>query len=286
MPRWAEAPTLDEALAAGPQEDTRAEFGCLSALKAAVDGADDPGLVAVTAVGYLPDINGIVMETLSGVPLRHRLWRPTMRRGCVVSLFERSGRLPRLYHDAVGEAVAAPFDAAVVLAEVDSLDRALRSSGAVPAGMRPVLETVRTLFDGLGGSQMEIAATHGDFTPANVLVTFDDRVALIDPNRYQAATIEDLARMIVSVRSRRERAASGGMFPPAEPLAAWERSLVAGYGGVDEAVLGAFKALTVLRRWVEMGEQLRRVGSRSARAVGRAIARRFLHREARISLGL
>ena len=39
-----------------------------------------------------------------------------------------------------------------------------------------------------GRPQVE-AASHGDFSMANILDTIDDRIAVVDPNRYAPARI-------------------------------------------------------------------------------------------------
>ena len=54
VPRWEEAPTLEAALAAGPQESTRREHATLEAIAAAVTASGDPRLAAVVPVAYVP----------------------------------------------------------------------------------------------------------------------------------------------------------------------------------------------------------------------------------------
>ena len=118
VPRWEEAPTLEAALAAGPQESTRREHATLEAIAAAVAASGDPGLAAVAPVAYLPALNAVVTERLVAGPLRSRLGSWPGAEGRQVEVLRRTGRWLRLYHERVAGAASGRLDGAALAAEL------------------------------------------------------------------------------------------------------------------------------------------------------------------------
>ena len=248
IPRWEGAPTLEAALAAGPQESTRREHATLVALAAAVSAADDPGLATVVPVGYLPEVNAVVTERLDAAPLRARLgWWPGAERR-QVEVLRRAGRALRLYHDRVALAASGQFDGALAAGEIEeAADRGL-------ARREPLLALAGEARR-RHGAAVTVGATHGDFNLANVLVTADGRVAVLDPNLVPGPLLADAAKLLTDLRMRRERSLTLGVFGR-RGLRAAESAFLEGYGAAGGEMLGLLRALATVRRGREMTERL------------------------------
>lgn len=252
IPRWDEAPTLASALAAGPQEGTGREHAALEALAAAVGGSGDPGLVAVAPVAYLREINAVVTERLEAVPLRSRLGRWPGSEGRQAETLRRAGRALRLYHDSVAGAVEAAFDGEGLGADLEG-EAARLGAGGSP--WRAVLASLALQARGHHGGPAVVGAAHGDFNLANVLVTGDGRVAILDPNLVSGPLLADAAKLLTDLRMVRWRVLSLGLLGRRGSTAA-ERAFLEGYGQADASLLGFLRAVATVRRGLEMEQRL------------------------------
>jgi aminoglycoside phosphotransferase (APT) family kinase protein len=272
VPRWDEAPTLGDALAAGPQSDTEREFSELRAIHHAVAGAGDDGLTAVVPLGHVRDVNAIVTEVIEARPLRaHLAVRPDP-----AHLFAAAGRWLRLYHDRVGAAAEAPFPVERCIAD---LERLAEQAGRWPDLLRRYHEVARAALVALEGVRVRTARLHGDFNLSNVLVTEDQRVAAIDTNLAEGPVAFDLARLITDLRTHRGRALTFGLRPPSSAVREWQAAFLSGYGDSPDPSLAAVRAAAVTERWAEIEARIASASPVSAEGVGLRIARRLMLRE-------
>jgi hypothetical protein len=251
IPRWEEAPTLGEALAAGEQDSTHAEIDGLRRIEAAVLASGDPGLTAVAPVGYVGEVNGILLRRMSGTSLRDRLGRGRGS-GDVGAIFERLGRWIRVFHQIDGPPVARPFDAEAAVERSRALERGIRAADRAPRGLLPAMAVLRLAAEGLDGTPEPWAEIHGDLNLSNVLVGRDDRVAVIDPNREGASALTDPVRVLTDTRLDRWQLITSGVGRPSAVLAEWEQRLLHGSGLGGEAMLGFRLAEAAIERWVEL----------------------------------
>lgn len=270
IPRWEEAPTLEAALAAGPQESTRREHATLEALAAAVAGSADPGLAVVLPVAYLPGINAVVTERLEAAPLRSRLgrWPGSERREAEV--LRRAGRALRLYHDRVAGAVAGTFDGERLAAELEAEAARL---GGIPSRWSAALASLARQAREHHRDPVLLGAAHGDFNLANVLVTGDGRVAILDPNLVPGPLLVDVAKLLTDLRMRRSRALTLGLLGR-KGLAAAEAAFLEGYGPADLSLLGFLRAVATVRRGLETEDRLPARPAALRRVAG-ALLRRY-----------
>lgn len=272
VPRWEEAPTLADALAAGPQADTQREYAELAAIKEAVGQAGDEGLAAVAPIGYLSEVNAIVTEVIDAAPLRaHLKVRPDP-----AGFFAAAGRWLRLFHDRVGRAREAPFPAGRFIADLDGLAVGGRRW---PDLLRRYHQVARAAVEALDGTPVRAGGLHGDFNLSNVLVTADRRVAGIDTNRAEGPVAVDLARFITDLRTHKGRALTFGLRPPSSAVRQWQGAFLAGYGDPADPTLPAVRAVAVTQRWGEIEERIASLSPVSAEGVGLRIARRLMMRE-------
>lgn len=269
IPTWKEAPDLDAALAAGPQEGTRRESEVLEAIRAMVAAARDPGLTAVVPVAYVPEINAVVTEMLDAVPLRSLL-RPGCWARARIAL-AGTGRWLRLFHETIGGAATGPFPAAEIHREIESVHRVAADRRA-PGLIGEVLEEIGERARRLSGSECVLAATHGDLGPSNILVDRDGRVAVIDPNGVDGPAVGDLAKLATAVRTAPIRLLSGLPRSPV-PIPS-ERALLQEYRPADHEVMALARGLSGVRRWLDVESGA--TGLRRPFAIG---ARRVLRSE-------
>jgi hypothetical protein len=270
IPRWKEAPTLEAALAAGSQESTRREHATLVALAATVAAAGDPGLAAVAPVGYLPEVNAVVTERLEAAPLRDRLgWWPGAE-GRQAEVLRRAGRALRLYHDRVAGAAPGLWDGAASAAELEKA----AARGLAPRGPLPALAGEARKRH---GSTVIVGDAHGDFNLANVLVTSDGRVAVLDPNLVPGPLLADAAKLLTGLRMRRERSLTLGLLGR-RGLRTAESAFLDGYGPVDGDLLRLLRALATVSRGGEMAESLAD-RPKMVRRAAEAVLRRYVAAE-------
>ena len=273
VPRWGEAPTLDAAVAAGPQEATRLEFESLGRLHSAILDSGDPGLAAVEPVAFVEPVNAIVMTHLRSRPLQARLGLGKGG-GDPAALFQRIGRWLRVLHDTLGAPEAAPgvFDAAAAVEDLRETEQVVRRKGPSPRGLLTALAGLRAKAADIDGAETGAGVIHGDLSQGNVLVSPDERVALIDPNPAPGDIHLDAAHLLADVVARRSQLASLGMLRSPEVVAGWADDAAAGHGGLNKPVLEFYRSRALIDRWVSL---LGTTGSPSSwialRAAGRVI---------------
>jgi len=263
VPRWDQAPDLPAALAAGPQRDTEEEFRALEAIAAVVAGAGDPGLTAVVPVAYVAEVNAIVTERLNARPIRRRLGRG---RGDAAALFGRVGRWLRVFH-ASGSPTTGTFPAtAEEAAFTDIAGRAGRGDLGDAAAALAAAARRRE------GRAVATGVLHGDLSLGNVLVTIDDRVAVIDPNRYPGRLAVDPAHLLTEARLGRRQLAGAGLTRRAGVVERWTDALLEGYPGLDPDLVAYERAAATVRRWASLEEAVRGP-ARMAMVPGRVLLR-------------
>ena len=265
VPRWEDATDLADALAAGPQQDTEEEYRALEAIAAAVAASGDPGLAAVVPVAYVPEVNAIVTELLRARPLRDRL-RGGRGGRSASAYFRRAGRWLAVFHGS-GDRRPRPF----LPGEADDFDQiAAHLGGSLGQAASDLVAAGRVLT---GRPTLEVVA-HGDFSMANILVTIDDRVAVVDPNRYRARPSADVAHLLIEARLSRRQLLSAGIGGRRRTVEAWAAAMSEGYPELDPVLLSYDRAAAAVRRWAEVEERLRGVGR-----VALVPARRLLRSE-------
>ncbi|MBI5157913.1 MAG: phosphotransferase [Acidimicrobiia bacterium] len=268
IPRWEGVDSLEAAFAAGPQADTAGEFGALEELARLVAASGDPGLAAVVPVAHVVAVNAIVMEVFAGSSLRRRLGFGAPPAATV--WLGRVGSLLGHYHRS-GVGVAAVFPVEV---EVERW----REIGLRHPRLAPAASLGGAAARRLAGHRCTETIQHGDLTLGNVLVSSDDRVALIDPNRTPGRAETDVATLVGELRLGRSQLLSFGLGRGRRVLDTWEGVIAAGHGGLDPAVLAYECGAEALSRRITLATGRwpgRRIGAVAARRFDAEIRRRF-----------
>ncbi len=255
VPRWEDVSSPDAVVAAGEQASTAAEYACLEEIASAVRASGDPGLIAVEPVTFVASANTIVMRRLEAKSLRSRL-RVLGTRGDVAALFARLGRWIALFHAMNGiERVA--WDAGTERAGVEAMAKSLERRRVMPVSVREALLRLEAWAGRLEGSEQPITRIHGDLNLSNVLVTRDDRIAVIDPNRRRGSALIDPARSITDAWLEKRRLTTGWLPLGRGHRLEWEERLLAAAGYAGEPTLEYRLARQALERWVELEAEVR-----------------------------
>lgn len=224
IPLWREAPTLEAALAAGPQADTQTEYEMLATIHEAVEAAADRTLTAARPVAYVRSVNAIVMERLDAVPLRTHLGHASGPADAD-EVMVRVGRWIRMFGEATG-ARRGSFDAGRARDELEQ----------VAGRDRRAVDRLGVVADRLHGVPAWEGVLHADFSSVNVLVTTDGRVAVIDPNQARGPVARDLGHLMADLATNRGQLLALGVRRSASRLDRWLSRLCEGHGDIDLGV--------------------------------------------------
>jgi streptomycin 6-kinase len=260
VPRWDDANDLLSALEQGPQAATEEEYRALETIAAAVASSGDPGLTAVVPVTYARAVNAVVTERLRAVTLHHWL----RRRGRVetADLFGRVGRWLRVFHATSTQEVK-PFGTAEA-AEIEQLGG--------PGGSRRLGDAISAVAGAARNLATRPVATgvlHGDFSMRNVLVTIDDRVAVVDPNRHRGRITRDVAHLLTEVRLGRRQLVTSGAFRKRSTVEGWADSVTAAYPEIDSALLSYERAAAAVKRWADVEARMKGISRVTLLPAGR-----------------
>lgn len=228
---------------------------------------------AVRPLDHLTEHRAIVMEFCSLPTLRDVLLRATRgRRAPAVLLpaFSGAGNWLRTYHATVEAERPEPLRSRTEELR-DALDRYGRylAASAVGGGAVPrlVAEADARFPSALAGP-LPVAAIHGDFAPRNIFVDGDRPVRVIDAHpTWAVPRYEDVARLLVNVRTAGLQVVSHGLAFDAGVLAACEHAFLTAYFGDAPplAAVRAYELLVLFDRWAAWVDRRRRASTSPAR---------------------
>jgi aminoglycoside phosphotransferase (APT) family kinase protein len=230
------------------------EFEALDLVARRFAALDDGGLGAVRPLGLLPMSGALAMEEYPGRPLHATLIPGFVRQSTEVGatrLVRRAGRWLRAFHDLpTRDRPVRQGSRAEVAEAFQAVGRYLVANGA-PADIEDVVRTGVRAVTRLP-EPPPLAICHGDFAPRNILVDRTGRIAVIDISvRWLAPIYEDLASLLVGLRTNRANALTHGLvFGPA--VRRLEPAFLDGYFGgapIPRAAIRVYELLLVLDKW-------------------------------------
>ncbi len=247
VPRWEGAWTLPEVLQSGLQANVALEYRTLVEIDREVSDAADPMLTSISPVGISEEHNLIVTRLLEARPLRRvrrnsRLFTESLR---------RTGRWLRWFHTVIGGAAEAEFPLQASLGRVSGC-----TPDPAPPGWEEAAAAVTGMVEAIGTRPVRTGDIHGDANTANVLVTPEQRVAMLDPNRRRGPSVEDVSHLAGELVTGRARTASGGLLPGRAATDRAMRALIGGYRLQEVEVFDALLRLDLLERWAEFESRL------------------------------
>jgi hypothetical protein len=286
-------------LAAGPTEPSRPrlapivpaasraalEHRALSAVAAAIGTADPDRLAAIPTWDLLDD-QTIVMGVLPWPSLDRVLARRRLRgrfagpppEPAVVEAFRNAGRWLARFRD-----LALPTDGSRLATRDDVLAALLefgRHLGAAPGGpTRNDLARALSAAEAVLPAVLPAAPGHGDFAMRNVLVDPAGRVAVLDTRaRWSVPVEEDLATLLVALRTNRLQSATQGLAWSDRTIERYKAALLDGaaYDPAARPVLRVFELLVLWDKWAaHRARDEGRPRSLGSRLTSAAVERQF-----------
>ncbi len=254
-----DTPTLEHAIADEIlRQIGRREFTSLMAVYDLIQEDSNSNLCAIQVLGYLSDFNAIIMVELPSRNLKDMLYDLRMRVG--IQKFRQRfsnamvdiGQFLRLYHGRIGQSRLEPFDGELFRKSVTTTINKV-------SNVLDFLDLTKlqvSFFDVINQTDSQLihnAALHRDFAFRNIVMTPDNRVAILDMDArlsWQRQPIYlDISRLIVDLVVQKVKILSLGFLVPERYLHQYERLFLGGYFGkepIDQRFLALYKSLGML----------------------------------------
>jgi hypothetical protein len=267
IPREPGILTLDGAIKAEQwYAATRLEYDTLQAIATTFTEVSTEIFCTIRPLVYLPQWNAIVMEEMPAQPLKSALLKGRMIVGMAEdwhqfeTALNRAGCWLRIFHEKLGNLTYQPFNAVDVRAEIE---RDLNHLEAVTA-RKVDTKTLRVAFErsliALQKASVPVAALHGDFNCANILLSPDGRVSALDMNNnLRGSVYQDLATLITDLFTRKQAFMAYGLFVRNHRLERGADAVLEGYFGAEpynQELLNVACALAITRKWIRDEEAL------------------------------
>lgn len=274
VPRLKQMASLADAAAAQELVPfTQIEYETLVQVSAAFEREGMHAFRAIRPVAFLARWNAIVMEELPSQPIKNLLSRPGMILGIeedwrpLINALLNAGRWLRIFHTQIGRVEMQPLLDQHIGREIEETVTELEQENHGRADLEPTRQMLKSRLEHIGDIFVPVANLHTDMTCANIFVTPDGRVGVLDPGAsVRAPVYKDLAVILNDVRTRFVQVMTNGRGYPAERLEECKRAVLQGYFGAapfDEDVLALYSALAVIHKWAQDERELRETrGSR------------------------
>ncbi|MBC8507076.1 MAG: phosphotransferase [Anaerolineales bacterium] len=235
------------------------EFALLVDVSYFVNKLKKLSYAAIRPLCYLDRWNAIVMEELPSRTLENLAFdlRTRFRINPEWNLFKDSlcitGRWMRIYHEVLGDWQFAPLDVDALILEIEQKINILMMAQPRFTDWEEIQTKFRQILENLRGLLVPHVNLHGDLFFTNVLITADQRVAVIDLARDMRGPIyTDLSSMIIELVEQRLKVSSIGFVINQPTIRSLENAILEGYSdtGVDDLpVLSIFCAKLLLSVW-------------------------------------
>ncbi len=260
VPRLEEGSTLAEAVSATELVPyTRMEYEALSKLATAFKWEEINTYCTIHPIAFLPDWNAIVMEELPLRPIKHFLSRPDLLLGRAAAwheltdLFGRAGGWLRIFHSRVGEIEVARLDLAPVETAIGQALTELAVASSHQLDLGRLEAKLCAMAHAVANVPVPNADLHGDLSGANVFVTPDSRIGVLDPNGHMRGPVyHDLATLITDPIARTSFMITGRSNAQRERFADIKAAVLEGYFGsqpYNAQVLDLYSALVLVHKW-------------------------------------
>ncbi len=224
--------------------DAKRQFAALTRAAAAMHGPQDDGLRVPCPLALAEAEGLLVMEWIDGRSLADLLRTPTIRPAAVLDGAARAGAWLARYH-AIGPVEAAPFDHAAALGRLEEVLDGLGADDALPAVVLAWLGRLRRAAGNGGRPDLPVRLHHGDFKPANVLLTCDAVYGIDVHGQYRSSVAQDIVHFLVDMEL-------ACLHPLGWRLLPWRRALVRRFlAGYD---IGRWPGLDAVVAWLRLHE--------------------------------
>jgi len=220
IPREQDMVSLEQAVSNQElKEMTKSEFDMLIEVYDVVSKLKSTAFTAIRPLFYLPQWNAIVMEELPSrtledlaFDLRTRL-KLQPEWGQFKDALYLTGQWMRMYHETLGSWQLAPLKIDDLILEIDQKINLLEPSVIRRVDWNELRAQFRRILDNLRGLSVPYVNLHGDLFLTNVVITPDNRVAVIDLTRMSWGPIySDLSSVIIELVEQRLKLSSFGFI--------------------------------------------------------------------------
>jgi serine/threonine protein kinase len=210
------------------------------AMRAATDHfhrTADPRFRPVLLLDVIDELKAIVMEYLPWPTLRTLYLRAGTTRSLspfTRTAFATAGSWLRSYHGSQPVPGAASRDhlSSDFIASLDRLSAHIQGIVGLSRTLDEVCHRARQMAVYELPSELPLATSHGDFSPANILVAADGVVAVVDlAGRWLSPPYEDLAYFLVSLDTSRAALLTNGLALSGRAAESARASFVTAYYG-------------------------------------------------------
>jgi hypothetical protein len=228
---------------------------------------------AIRPLMFIAELGAVVMEELEARPLRQRLLKietalQPAQQNRLEHLFNHAGRWLRVYHEQLGSLHDGPFVSDQVYANFESAMAQIEAAGWFKLdSVRAAVKRAREKF---AAQQLPHGRLHWDFHCANILVTADERLGVLDFRLIDAPVYVDIARLMTDLQTYRLQVLSYGWFLRAEVVARFHAAIVRGYFGDEtphRAALYLYGLFAILEKWQTDEEMLSEGRGRSLQSL-------------------
>lgn len=259
IPRRPEIESLAHAATEPRSPGAIREYESLLAIDRVVRECNERDLRSIRPLGFLDPWNAFAMEQVEGRALKELVASPRLLIGSnavwgrLTRIFYSAGRWLASFHENLGNARDTALDAIALRRGANDAIDSLRMAAGESLELESIREALQDSIERLQPTTDRTTVLHGDFSPANILVTPDERVVVLDTHRAASGSAyEDLARLAMDLPTRKQQVLSRGHYYPKAGVYACQSALIRGYWGAhepDRALAAYHCALAVVRKW-------------------------------------
>ena len=216
----------------------------------------------VRPLAFFEESSALVMEELDARPLRKKFMKVKTAyqsdwQEHIAFLLKSAGRWLRIFHEQLGYMKEGPFFDNPIR---EIMDKNLQT---VETTSRLDFSEIRKKLDSAQVKYKDMTLSHGllhrDFNCANVLVSNDDRIGVLDFHFVNGPIYIDIAKILTDIQTYSLQSFSQGTFINKGLMKKFHQSVLNGYFG-DEApienALNLYSVFAILEKWQADEEKL------------------------------
>lgn len=216
----------------------------------------------VRPLAFFEESSALVMEELDARPLRKKFMKIKTAFNAewqehIVTLLNSAGRWLRIYHEQLGNRQDGPFfDNSIREIMEKNLQTIETTSRLDFSALRKTLDTAQ---NELKDATLTHGLLHRDFNCANVLVSQDGRIGVLDFHFVRGPIYIDIAKILTDIQTYSLQAFSQGTFINSKLMKRFHQSVLSGYFGDEELnakALNLYSVFAILEKWEADEEKL------------------------------
>lgn len=216
----------------------------------------------VRPLAFFEELSALVMEELDARPLRKKFMDiktayQSDHQENIETLLNSAGRWLRIFHEKLGNMEEGLFfDASIRDAMEKNLETIETTSRLDFTALRKKLDSAQDKFK---NTKISHGLLHRDFNCANVLVSNDGRIGVLDFHFVRGPIYIDIAKILTDIQTYSLQSFSQGKFINARLMTRFHQSVLKGYFGdevLDDKALNLYSVFAILEKWQADEEKL------------------------------